>query len=471
MVVVVVLGLFRVAASFVRLQLHEPSMGVVAVVDHSVVAPSSKKIRRESNNYGHSGRWVVLVSSSGEVRRMPFHLAFSLTSWTGAETWSPSEENQGPSFSSSSSSSSSSSLLSSSGRGGGGHFRSEERDNDVVVVTLKFSLDANQGVAELDRQPGDSDRFTSPAALDMVHRLRRECDAVLVGRSTVQSDNPSLTVRRVRPYTTQPPPTSPILDGKEVEEEEEEVDAFDASGRHRPRGGKEIQPLRVVLDPTLSLPFEHMAPQHNETTTNMTTTTYRLFTDGHPTVVYHTTQRANGVVGCVNDDKDTPLSWLFRNNSAVEFVQLPSSTSSSADACDNESTTDENVENVSLTMTATTTTTPSTTAPNEISVADILSDLSQRYQVKHVMVEGGPRTAHSFLKAGLVDRAIVVKALGVRFRRPLPSGITSQVLQEAGLICLGTYKIENDEDDVVEYWSRPNLPWPSGVGMDLRHWP
>ena len=72
-----------------------------------------------------------------------------------------------------------------------------------VEVTLKIALDRNGAVDDL----GDkAERFTSPASLDAVHRLRRHCDAVLVGASTVIRDDPSLTVRRVplAPRTAQP---------------------------------------------------------------------------------------------------------------------------------------------------------------------------------------------------------------------------------------------------------------------------
>ncbi|KAH8076305.1 hypothetical protein JL721_298 [Aureococcus anophagefferens] len=76
-------------------------------------------------------------------------------------------------------------------------------------VTLKVAVDRFGAVDDLG---GKSGRFTSPASLDCVHRLRRGSDAVLVGVSTVARDDPSLTVRRVDP-----------VDG--------------------------AQPLRVVLDP------------------------------------------------------------------------------------------------------------------------------------------------------------------------------------------------------------------------------
>jgi hypothetical protein len=64
----------------------------------------------------------------------------------------------------------------------------------ALTVTLKIATDRNGAVDDL----GDkAERFTSPASLDAVHRLRRHCDAVLVGAATVARDDPSLTVRRV----------------------------------------------------------------------------------------------------------------------------------------------------------------------------------------------------------------------------------------------------------------------------------
>lgn len=69
-------------------------------------------------------------------------------------------------------------------------------------VTLKIALDA-QGAVD-DYSKGDSWRFTGPASLDLVHRLRARVDAVAVGSGTVLRDDPSLTVRRVPHKTDQP---------------------------------------------------------------------------------------------------------------------------------------------------------------------------------------------------------------------------------------------------------------------------
>lgn len=104
----------------------------------------------------------------------------------------------------------------------------------VKGVTLKMAFDASPlwGVAETSPT---SERFTSPESLDMVHRLRRESCAVLVGRGTVERDDCSLTVRRVE------------------------------SNRD--------QPVRVVLDPGLKLLNED--------------TKYKILNDGLKTFIYH----------------------------------------------------------------------------------------------------------------------------------------------------------------------------------------
>ena len=76
---------------------------------------------------------------------------------------------------------------------------------NIKGVTLKIAFDTEWGVADLSSEK--SERFTCSESLDMVHRLRRCSDAVLVGRSTVQADDCTLTVRRVPldPYRSKQP--------------------------------------------------------------------------------------------------------------------------------------------------------------------------------------------------------------------------------------------------------------------------
>ena len=109
----------------------------------------------------------------------------------------------------------------------------------ITGLTLKVALDANGGVAELDPDASKVRLFTCSDSLDMVHRLRRDSDAVLVGRGTVKADDCSLLVRRGVACDT--------------------------------------QPARVILDPRLSLLLDKL----NEGVD------YQVLTDGAPTIVYH----------------------------------------------------------------------------------------------------------------------------------------------------------------------------------------
>eukprot|EP00984_Skeletonema_dohrnii_P031387 scaffold23795_cov75-Skeletonema_dohrnii-CCMP3373.AAC.1 len=111
----------------------------------------------------------------------------------------------------------------------------EQSTTIVTGVTLKMAFDSSPvwGVADLSETK--SERFTSPESLDMVHRLRRDSSAVLVGRGTVEFDDCSLSVRRVE-----------LGEGQE-------------------------QPVRVILDPSLSLVGGE----------------YAIFNDGLRTIVYY----------------------------------------------------------------------------------------------------------------------------------------------------------------------------------------
>ena len=243
---------------------------------------------------------------------------------------------------------------------------------EVQGITLKIALDTNGAAADLAVET--SERFTCDQSLDMVHRLRCQSDAVLVGRGTVVKDNPSLTVRRV-------PCDRP-------------------------------QPLRVVVDPRLSLLLGRLNDGKS----------YQLFEDGLPTVVYH----------CVSDVDETSLNLM----EGVDVIHLPP-----ANSIDEELRAGEYLSNSGL-----------------------LSDLSERFKIGHLMVEGGPLTTRLFLAHKLIDRALVVKA-PLCFKEPLDSGLSDELFEEAGLQKLGT---RPSGVDTIEYWSRPNLPWPT---EELEGWP
>jgi hypothetical protein len=119
----------------------------------------------------------------------------------------------------------------------------------------------------------------------------------------------------------------------------------------------------------------------------------------------------------------------------------------------------------------------SSTIPPEL----IIKDLQSR-GLKHIMVEGGAATALSFLRARVVDRAIIVKA-SVQFQEPLDSGINRDVLERGGgLIRLGTSAGAGDGGakngdghsseglfggDCIEYYSLGGT-WPTNA---LTDWP
>jgi riboflavin-specific deaminase-like protein len=225
------------------------------------------------------------------------------------------------------------------------------------MVTLKMAFDRSWGVADLSEEK--SERFTSPGSLDLVHRLRRCSDAVLVGRGTVERDNCTLTVRRVPSQT---------------------------------------QPVRVVVDPRLSL-FQQVENP------------YQLLHDGLPTIVYC----ADGTMGDLSWNEGVTIAPLAENDGRL------------------------------------------------LSAKDIVQDLNER-GIHNIMVEGGPATARCFLNEKMVDRAILIRA-PLNFETPFPSHITTQTIKDAGLQFLGSSLCDGD---TVEYWSRPDQPWPTD---ELTDWP
>ena len=108
--------------------------------------------------------------------------------------------------------------------------------NRVPLVTLKLALDKNGAVGSKN---GESGRFTSEKSLKMVHRLRRQVDAIIVGVETVVRDNPSLNIRKVKL-------------------------------------GLKKQPLRVIIDPELRIPRDS-----------------KLLLDGAPTLLVHRCENMN----------------------------------------------------------------------------------------------------------------------------------------------------------------------------------
>lgn len=71
--------------------------------------------------------------------------------------------------------------------------RAIERGRPYVVVKAAMTLDGR-----IATPTGESQWITGERARKEAHRLRAECGAVLVGRATVEQDNPRLTVRGLR---------------------------------------------------------------------------------------------------------------------------------------------------------------------------------------------------------------------------------------------------------------------------------
>jgi diaminohydroxyphosphoribosylaminopyrimidine deaminase/5-amino-6-(5-phosphoribosylamino)uracil reductase len=68
-------------------------------------------------------------------------------------------------------------------------------ETGMPFITVKYAQTLDGRIATAT---GNSQWISSPASLKFAHQLRAEHDAILVGRKTVDKDNPELTVRLVR---------------------------------------------------------------------------------------------------------------------------------------------------------------------------------------------------------------------------------------------------------------------------------
>ena len=98
-------------------------------------------------------------------------------------------------------------------------------------------------------------------------------------------------------------------------------------------------------------------------------------------------------------------------------------------------------------------------APDEdgfISPVAVLRMLGDR-GFQEVLLEGGPSTAQHFLRAGLVDRVLLVST-SHRFKQGVPLGISNEDLRANDM------EVVNEFDwggDMVHCWSRKGLGWPT----------
>ena len=86
-------------------------------------------------------------------------------------------------------------------------------------------------------------------------------------------------------------------------------------------------------------------------------------------------------------------------------------------------------------------------------VMQYLGDL----EFQEVMLEGGPTTARIFLSAGLIDRVIHIRS-DIEFQDGVPLGIDQEEFEKAGLQMVRELEWEQD---IVQYWTRKEIPWPS----------
>ena len=139
----------------------------------------------------------------------------------------------------------------------------------VTGITLKMAFDSSTTWGVADLSENNSERFTSPESLDMVHRLRRESCAILVGRTTVERDNCTLTVRR----------------GVEL-------------------GHGKCQPVRVVIDPSLRLIND--GQEHS------------ILNDGLPTIIYHVQGSEVSTAARQQNDSITFVELIQPDNNNID---------------------------------------------------------------------------------------------------------------------------------------------------------
>jgi riboflavin-specific deaminase-like protein len=129
-----------------------------------------------------------------------------------------------------------------------GHKQSES----YVVAHLGQSLDGR-----IAAENGASRYVTGPDNITHLHRLRALCDAVIVGASTVQHDNPRLTTRRVSGDS----PVRVVLDPRARLHEDYGVFQDGASTTLVVRAARDRQPAKVGLAEVMSVAVDNNTRQ------------------------------------------------------------------------------------------------------------------------------------------------------------------------------------------------------------------
>jgi len=89
-------------------------------------------------------------------------------------------------------------------------FTFHEKKRPFIILKWAQTLDGFIDIERTDNKYGKPTWITQDLALRLVHKLRSEEDAILVGRKTAQKDNPSLTVR----HWTGNNPTRLVIDNQ-----------------------------------------------------------------------------------------------------------------------------------------------------------------------------------------------------------------------------------------------------------------
>jgi len=140
-------------------------------------------------------------------------------------------------------------------------FRWTETGLPLVIAKAACSLDGR-----IATRTGQSQWLTGEAARAYGHRLRHECDAILVGLGTVLADDPQLTTRLEKKgggkgQGAQPPalsPTPPLptpeVGGPGFQPVQGQVEQPPPAVQLSQKPGKD--PIRIVLDSRLRIPLE-----------------------------------------------------------------------------------------------------------------------------------------------------------------------------------------------------------------------
>ena len=282
------------------------------------------------------------------------------------------------------------------------------------LITVKLAISKNGAV---DDESGKPYRFTCTDALKAVHRLRRDCDAVLIGINTVLRDDPSLTVRHVKPEMKK------SLINAEESGQEEEI---------------EKQPIRIILDNNLRIP-------NNATVLN----------DGYQTLIYYNNMSMNMDI---KEEMEKKIQH-HSNNKNVNFIPIPIRIPIEEEREETKQKIYDYHHPQQQYYT------------NQLKY--LLNDLIHKKNIRHLMIEGGPQIIQNFLSNHFVDRFILIQANSTAFlKKPIfcrflkfnkQQNDQSNHELEYEFTRYGLNKIKKlkwGEDNVI-YFSIPDLPWSS----------